>query len=295
MILRLFLFAMMGIGLAGFGIYSWRAAHQPAPPVRQLATASAPAPVMLSVLIAAHDLAPGSFVRPDDLSTVSIAQNAVPPGARRDTSAARGELVGALVLRPIVHEAVLDPTDLLLSGGHGFLAALLTPGMRAFTISHDQSVGDAGLIWPGDRLDLILTQQMQGAIPAGRQISAETVLTNLRVLAIDRQLVQSQAASAKTVAGDSTAAGAAVTVEVSPGDAERLAVALRLGKVAFAVRSTRPGVADKPAMEGPVDGPAPGSTTWAGGVMHSLDQLQPPPPSASVRVFEGQGDREYKF
>lgn len=294
MILRLLLFGLMGIGLAGFGAFGWRALHQP-PASSPQVVAAAPkvVPVMLSLLTAAHDLSPGSFLRPDDLSTASIAQDAAPPNARRDTPSARAQLIGALIRRPIPHASVLNPDDLLLSGEHGFLAAILTPGMRAFTISHDQVVSDAGLIWPGDRIDLILTQQMPATLPLDRQISAETVLTDLRVLAIDRQLMQLQATDEKG-SGTNPAAGAAVTVEVSSADAERLAVALRLGKVAFAVRSAIRGMVDKAPDQSPLIVPAPRSTTWSGTVMHSLVGLQPPP-VPSVHVFEGEADKEYKF
>ncbi|NPD69202.1 Flp pilus assembly protein CpaB [Lichenicola cladoniae] len=294
MILRLFLFGLMGIGLAGFGTFGWRAIHPPASlPQAALATPKV-TPVMLKLLIAAHDLVAGSFLRPEDLSSASVAEDAAPPNARRDTPAARAQLLGALIRRPIPHEAVLDPDDLLLSGEHGFLAAILTPGMRAFTISHDQIVSDAGLIWPGDRLDLILTQQMPGTVPLDRQVSAETVLVDLRVLAIDRQLVQPQTTDDKRSGSNDAPPSASVTVEVSPADAERLAVALRLGKVAFAIRSAIPGMADKAPNQPPLTIPTPGSTTWAGAVMHSLDGLQPPP-AVSVHVFEGNADKEYKF
>lgn len=294
MILRLVLFAMMGVGLVGFGIFGWRAERPQAPP-QAVATATANVPVMLDLLVAAHDLAPGTFVRPADLSTISVAAAAMPPGARRDTPAARAALAGALVLRQIQHGSVPASGDLLLAGGHGFLAAMLAPGMRAFTIPHEQLVSDAGLIWPGDRLDLILTQQMPDTPASGRQIAAETVLTDLRVLAIDRQLVQPEPADPKAGADAGGVPGDAVTVEVSPAGAERLAVALRLGKVAFAIRSATAGIADQAVAAPTIALPAPGSTTWAGNVMHSLDQIRPASPPASLHVFEGGNDTEYKF
>ncbi|WP_419728290.1 Flp pilus assembly protein CpaB [Lichenicola sp.] len=294
MILRLFMFGMMAIGLAGLGVFGWRAVHPPAPPPQVAAAAPKAVPVMINIIVASRDLLPGSFLRPDDLSTAAFAATAAPPDAMRDTPAERAKLVGALIRRVIPHESVLDPAQLLLTGDHGFLAAILAPGMRAFTISQDQILSNAGLIWPGDRLDLILTQQMPTTTPPERQISAETVLTGLRVLAIDRQLVQPPPPDDKSPGNNGPAAPAAVTVEVSPVDAERLAVALRLGKVAFAVRSATPGVADSAPSPMPAQAPAPGSTTWAGAVMHSLNGLQPPP-VVSVHVFEGDGDKEYKF
>ena len=63
--------------------------------------------------------------------------------------------------------------------------------MRAVTVAVDATTGAAGLIWPGDRVDLILTQTIQEAtLPLGRRVAAETVLSDVRVIAIDQQLVQ---------------------------------------------------------------------------------------------------------
>lgn len=292
MILRVLLFCLMGVGLTGFGVFAWRAMHQPAPVAQTQTAVALPPPVMVNILVAAHDLRPGSFLRPDDLSITAYGQDAVPPGAERDTAAARGALSGALVERTILHDIPISRTDLLLSGDHGFLAAILAPGMRAFTIERDQVVADAGLIWPGDRLDVILTQQPSSAGPLGRQIVAETVLTNLRVLAIDQQLVH-----VTTPADDKTPALSTITVEVSPSDAERLAVALRLGKIAFVVRPTVSlSTAQQPlpmlAAGTPVH--ATGSI-WAGDVMHSLNQTTAQSPS-SVHVFDGgESDKEFHF
>lgn len=297
MIKRLFPFLVTGIGLVGFLIFGWKALHQsPPPPQRPVAMVAAPAPVMHNLLIAAHDLTPGSFLRPDDLATAAFGLQATPAGAWQDTLTTRATLVGALILQRVTHESVLFPADMLLPGDHGFLSAILSPGMRAYTLSRDQMLADVGLIWPGDRIDLILTQEMPTGTAPARLISAETVLTNLRVLAIGRELVQPHDTDDKSRNAQSDQGGVpseAVTVEVTPADAERLAVAVRLGKVALAVR---PPGADKGVPAGGIPVPAPvGSTTWAGNVMHSLGQIQPPPPPVSLHVFDGGADKEYKF
>jgi len=74
---------------------------------------------------------------------------------------------------PILPGAVIRPGD------HGFLAAVLRPGMRAVSVGVDAVTGTAGLIWPGDRVDLLLTQSLSGAnLPPGRQVAAETVLSD---------------------------------------------------------------------------------------------------------------------
>ena len=63
--------------------------------------------------------------------------------------------------------------------------------MRAVSVGVDPVSGTAGLIWPGDRVDLVLTQSIEDKDqPSDRRVSGETVLTNLRVIAVDQQLVQ---------------------------------------------------------------------------------------------------------
>ncbi len=257
---------------------------------------------MVRLLVAERDLAPGTFLRPGDLSTVTMAADVVPSDAEIDTVAVRSRLVGALVRRPILHEAPLDLADLLLAGDHGFLATILQPGMRAFTISPDQIVSNAGLIWPGDHLDLILTQQMPSGMSLAREVAAEIILSNLRVLAIDRQLVVSAAAGERSSgSGETSPAAAAVTVEVSSIDAERLAVALRLGKVALALCASLPSPSALAPSQGlgaqtaGMEKPSKSPTVWAGGVMHALTRIQPPAATTSVHVFGGDGDKEYKF
>ena len=62
-------------------------------------------------------------------------------------------------------------------GERGFLAAVLEPGMRAISVPIDEASGNAGLIFPGDQVDLILTQTIEAARrPAGARRVSETVL-----------------------------------------------------------------------------------------------------------------------
>lgn len=291
---RTLIIAVAGVAITGLAITGWRALSSPPPPPAPVAAAPVVHQVpMVNLIVAERDIPPGGFLRPSDLSSVSVAADIASPRAWRDTTATRAALVGALVRRPIPHDTILDPSELLLAGDHGFLATLLTPGMRAFTITHDQIVSGSELIWPGDRIDLILTQQMPASTPLGHQISAETVLTDLRILAVDRKLVQPPPSDEKdttqAVAGSGT-----VTVEVSSENAEKLAVAIRLGKVAFAVRSaSMPATTEKLAAAAPATRGT--GATWADGVMHSLDQVPSPPPAISLHVFDGAGDKEYKF
>lgn len=170
-------------------------------------------------------------------------------------------------------------------GDHGFLAAVLQPGMRAVTVGVDATTGAAGLIWPGDRVDLILTQTIQeAALPPGHRVAAETVLSDVRVIAINQQLVQ----GADSGAGDAQAR--TVTLEVTQEQAERVSVATRLGRLSLSVRSaeTSPNASAKPSSGS--------NTTWAVDVSPALGAEPPAPTQNTIHVYQGSADaKEFKF
>jgi pilus assembly protein CpaB len=99
-----------------------------------------------------------------------------------------------MIRRSVSEGQPILPSDVVRPGDHGFLAAVPGPNMRAITVAVDAVSGTAGLIWPGDRIDLILTQMLDDpALAAGRRVAAETVLSDVRVIAVDQQIVQGQA------------------------------------------------------------------------------------------------------
>ncbi|MCR0981859.1 Flp pilus assembly protein CpaB [Roseomonas populi] len=142
-------------------------------------------------LVAARPVRAGALVRTEDLGSVETEIAAAPPGAVRDGPEARAEVTGAMARRAISQGEPIRPGDVLRPGERGFLAAVLAPDMRAFAVSVDATTGAAGLIWPGDRVDLLLTQQVNDeAVPAYRRVFGETVLRDLRVIAVDQAIVQ---------------------------------------------------------------------------------------------------------
>ena len=148
-------------------------------------------------------------------------------GASNDTPQGRGSLTGSMIRRSLGEGQAIIPADVIRPGDHGFLAAVLGPNMRAITVAVDAVSGTAGLIWPGDRVDLILTQALDDpALTAGRRVAAETVLSDARVIAIDQQIVQGQAPENTLTPPTRTA-----TLEVTAAAAERVLVAARLGKL----------------------------------------------------------------
>ncbi|MGC8525300.1 MAG: Flp pilus assembly protein CpaB [Acidibrevibacterium sp.] len=278
MALRLALFVLMALGLAGFGAVLWIGAHPPAP----RAVAVPPE----KILVAARPLRGGSLLKPEDVTTADVAPGAAPEGASRDTPAARTSLYGAMVRRSLaIGEAIL-PAEIMRPGDHGFLAAVLGPDMRAVTVAVDIVTGSAGLIWPGDRVDLILTQTLDPqSAPPSRRVAAETVLANVRVIAIDQQLVQ----GASPDAPDQKAART-VTLEVSPQGAEEVTVAAKLGHLSLVVRAADPGTAPTPTAARP-------SITWAGKVSPALVEGDAPHgASKTMRVYQGGADgKEFHF
>ncbi len=142
----------------------------------------------------------------------------------------QGGLVGSVVRVAMTAGAPLTKGALVNPGDRGFLAAALGPGMRAVTIPMAGAGGVAGFVFPGDRVDLMLTQ---GVTVGDKKFNAtETILQNLRVLAVDQRSTPTDANGASTPAQFGT-----VTVEVTPRIAEKLAVAQALGTLSLALRS----------------------------------------------------------
>lgn len=289
MLLRIALFALMALGLGGFGTVAYLSTRPP--PAASLHQATAPAPpVKVKILVAAHSLRAGSLLKPDDIGSADIDQPQVPPGASTDTPATRTALLGAMVRRSLSTGDPLLPADVMRPGDHGFLAAVLGPGMRAITVGVDAISGSAGLIWPGDRVDLILTQTIdQPNEPLGRRIASETVLSDVRVIAIDQQLVQGASPD-----GSEQRTARTATLEVTEAQAEKVTVAAKLGPLSLSVRSAERGNGPATASDATQSAPA---ITWAGDVSPALKEThQNSGSSGTVRVFTGAADgKEFHF
>ena len=290
MLLRIALFIVMAAGLLGFGTVVFLTLKPSASPASPVAVAQPP--VTVRVLAAGRTLRAGSLLKPEDLAAVSLAPGAVPAGARTDTPAAHAELLGAMLRRSMAAGEVVLPADVVRAGDRGFLAAVLQPGMRAATVGVDAISGTAGLIWPGDHVDLILTETIEdSAAPLGHRIAGETVLHNLRVIATDQELMQGATPGAMPT-NPGSSPGRTVTLEVSPENAERVAVATRLGHLSLSVIA-----ADRPAAEPkPVRAEAE-PVTWGGDVSAALQtDTHRGAATATVKLFEGNSDgKEFHF
>jgi pilus assembly protein CpaB len=209
--------------------------------------------------LVARPVEPGEIVRPSEIARQTR------PGIDEET---RAEVYGAAV-RPARDTAAGEPIrrgNIVKPGDRDFLQVVLSPGARAISIPVATSGASTGLLFPGDRVDVILTQNFkgEGAVITRRSVS-ETVVENLRVLAID-------ALDAKAPSGSF---GRTVTLEVTPPQAEKVNVATELGKLSLTLRSVSgPNglLATSTAGPGPSAGVKP---TWAGDVSPALGGAMP--------------------
>ena len=128
--------------------------------------------------------------------------------------------------QPVTRGALVGPQD------RGFLAAALGPGMRAITVPVNASTAVAGFVFPGDHVDLMLTQQVQGGGDGPALKVTETIIRNLRVLATDQRVTSTDEEGKTAVKTFSN-----VTLEVTPRIAEKIAVAQSLGNLSLSLRS----------------------------------------------------------
>ncbi len=141
-------------------------------------------------------------------------------------------LNGTVVRNAITAGQPITRGSLVSSNDRGFLAAALTPGMRAVSVPVSTLTGVSGFVFPGDRVDLVLTQRVNGLEGPPLNVS-ETIIKNLRVLATDQNANQRVDEDGKTV----VAAFKLVTIEATPSIAEKISVAQTIGTISLSLRA----------------------------------------------------------
>jgi pilus assembly protein CpaB len=191
------------------------------------------APKGPKVLVAQRALPVGTIITADAVSFQAWPKDMVQDAYFLDGQADMTKLLGTVVRYPITAGQPITQGALVAPGDRGFLAAALGPGMRAITIPVSAKTGVAGFVFPGDHVDLVLTQTVRGGDSSGQGLKAsETILKNLRVLATD------QTTSTDTVDGKSVVHTASVvTLEVTPRIAEKVTVAETIGQLSLSLRS----------------------------------------------------------
>ena len=234
--------ALVIAALTAFMARTMFSGGEPAP----AASAKPPEPTGPQVLVATRALPVGTIITADAFryqpwpkELVEAAYFMKPDGAPAPgiiggpTEDATKELLGTVVRNPITAGQPLTKGALVFPGDRGFLAAALGPGMRAVTVPVSALTGVAGFVFPGDRVDMVLTQNVAGQGTGDTLKVSETIIRNLRVLATDQR-----AQAAKDEAGNTVvSAYKLVTLEVTPRLAEKIAVAQTIGTLSLSLRA----------------------------------------------------------
>lgn len=200
-------------------------------PVTVIAAPQSEQSDLSEVLVAEINIPAGRFIKPQSVRWQAWPGDDIPENYLLKGSVEKESVVGSVVRRGLVAGQPITDATVVKPGDRGFLAAVLSPGQRAVSVPINATSGNAGLIFPGDRVDLILTQTLEEPDgDAARRVS-ETVLSNIRVIAMGVE-TSDQAKDGKNHEKARTA-----TIEVTPRQAESVALITELGKLSLSLRS----------------------------------------------------------
>lgn len=244
----------------------------------------------------------GMIVRMEggDVAASAPAKDEAEQSARSSTPADEA-IVGAVARRRILANEPISPDQLIQRGDRSIGSAVVSPGMRAVSIAINAASASGGFIAPGDYVDVILSMEFKDAVdengkklPEGTavvlpdgdslvKVSTETVLRNVKVLAIDQKLGRNAEEGPADV-------GKTATLEVSLADTEKLLTAEKLGALTLVLRSMI--VEDSPqdeidAFEDPFNFTTDVATSRAVSAMHTTSSLYGYRGSGGVRVNRG--------
>jgi pilus assembly protein CpaB len=218
--------ALAAGGAAAFLIGSDEEKKPEAPPVAQIETTD--------VLIAKSDIGMGTAISSQDLQWQAWPSATTGDSyiTKKDKPSAIEELGGAITRAPFTAgEPIREAKLIRANGAAGYMAAILPSGMRAVSTEISPETGAGGFILPNDRVDVILSRRPKEADKKENVAPAtsETILTNVRVLAIDQTVEEKN--------GQRVVVGKTATLEIAPRQAETLTLARQLGTLSLALRS----------------------------------------------------------
>ena len=207
--------ALLVRGLLGGGTPAVRAAIAPAPAATE------------QVLVAATTLQPGVALTPDSVRWQTWPKSAIDSSfITSESNTDPASIVKGTVARaPMLEGEPLTNTKFIHADAAGFMAAQLSPGMRAVSISISTDTGAGGFILPNDRVDVLLTQQISDN---PRRFATRTLVTDVRVLAMDQTYTQDK--DQKTVLAKTA------TLELAPDEASVLARSAAAGTISLSLR-----------------------------------------------------------
>jgi pilus assembly protein CpaB len=276
------LFALLGGLSLSYLWYSQSAPAPAGPVVTQVVTRT--------ILVASHALPAGTLLRPGDMAWEERQAAAVMGADIVRGSASETDFVGAVTRRAFAARAPLTAGDMVKPGDRDFLVTALAPGYRAVSINVDAVQSTSGLALPGDRVDIILTQSFAPqTTDAGHRSVGETVLRNLRVIAVDQTtLPVTKPTDAQRDTLGQVHMPKTVTLEVTERQAAMLLVADQMGKVQLALRGQQDRGAPLLGRLFASDQP---SAVWAGDVSKALAKPPAEPVTARAEIAVMRGGK----
>ena len=227
----------LGAGIVAALLAVKISSREPEPAQIVAAPTEAPRVDTIDVLVASKDLSVGYRIAAGDLVWQSFPKTGIAEVYvnRLAKAGAAEEFVG-LVVRSAFLAGEPVREQRLMKADRGFMSVILSPGMRASAVEVKAASTAGGFILPNDHVDVILTRaapKAAGGGGGGDAYVSETILANVRVLAVDQQVSEGKGDSAAMLAKDT------VTLEVTPRQAEVLAQSTQLGSIALALRALR--------------------------------------------------------
>lgn len=249
--------AVLGVAVVAGGVALMMSGGQKAmPPAVVEVVKSAPAIEMDEVLVTTRDIGFGSVLAEADMVWQKWPKSNVPFGLIRKSEKpnALADVKGSVSRGNFVANEPLRPEKLIKGQNAGFMSAILPSGSRAVAINIDSqgSTTAGGFILPNDRVDIIRTYRDEEAAKAGAgdAFASETILTNVRVLAIGQNIEERRN-------GEKVVVGSNATLELDPRQAELIVLAQRIGQLSLVLRSMVDSA--KPGEAGVTQAPEPGA------------------------------------
>lgn len=225
-LLLLVLAAGLGLGTIQFA-RNWLQGERDA--LSAMQGEAAPELAVTKVLVTAGTMPSGHFLRAGDMRWQDWPEEALSESYFTSSAVQLEDLVGAVVRSGMSAGEPITANRVVRPGDRGFLAGVLTPGMRAMAVPVNETTGIAGLVFPGDRVDVILTHSVieETQEKSAKRIVSETVLTARRVLAIDQTVDD---LTTEPIVADN------VTLELTPREVERVNVLMDMGSLSLSLR-----------------------------------------------------------
>ena len=247
-----------------------------------------PPPPQKSVLVARSAIPRGQILKPTDLAWQTWPDGALDRAYIQKGAKTIEDIAGWVARDPFGPGEPITEGKIVAPGSRGFLAAVLSPGMRAVSVPVSNTSGISGFVLPGDQVDILITHSLADTSGKGdgkQHTAAETVLHDVRVIGIDQKLDNKggEAVVAKTA-----------TLEVTPKQSEIIAVASEIGKLSLSLRSLAATPGETAAADSAADAGS-GSFTLDSEVSRLLPKpfTQKDNPGADlVTVLHGTGKSE---